>query len=254
MNFSREENEATIEAAVIRSQLLDEPEATSEGLSYIFDDDICSEGSSLRSIESERPSEPQHVDDPAEQEKRDALETYEQTRAMLVEKQLEFDTRDIRYQDDLSEFFRDAEAGQCDTTRTQFDQLQVGFVRWATRDLIEAEAAYSEACNHARDLGVIGNDSVMSSDFVDDVNDGYRESKEAERVSRIDMPGITNWLCNVPETFETSTAMPETPADDWDVRSVDFGESVSVCGTGRLKTRIERWNQIRSDRWRLTTE
>jgi len=76
----------------------------------------------------------------------------------------------------------------------------------------------------------------QQSGFVDYPDDGYRESMEAAMVAHVDHDSIQKWMQG-----EDDSRNHSTECDQWDSRSVDLCDSVSVVAQGRDRKRIDRW-------------
>lgn len=188
--------------------------------------------------------------DPEEITRRDVAEVVDKAANRLKQAQHDFDQQGVLYQNDLREYTQEVREGTCDMPQTEFDQVQFGFSQRATRELIEAEKVYSEAVGGAQHLG-IGIGSDQESKFVDETDDGYCESHEAEVVGTDNVAFIECWRQQVSDGMGSveSTIYDE---DEWDARSLDFGESLSTraLASGRARVRISRWDAVRAERWR----
>ena len=260
LNALLEENQLTVEISLLDSQLLSADDLVFKDDRAIPDD--CSSVMSMGSLERiPSPSEINILEnagsevtferDVISDEQREAMMLLEQKKVELLEKEEAFDKRDLLCQEALQGYLARVDNGEEGPSRTEFDLYMLGYGQDVTRELIAAEGAYGEAFHHARDLGILGNGSDISSNFVDDVDDGYLMSGELARLATKDWSRIDRWLEATPDANESEQVILEGEADEWDASSIDFGESLSVCNFGRQRKRIQRWDQIRSDRWRL---
>ncbi|KAI9808880.1 MAG: hypothetical protein M1827_007155 [Pycnora praestabilis] len=154
-----------------------------------------------------------------------------------------FDTRYDFYGRDLAEYQQAVEDGFCDLAQSEFDRIFIRNTSRLTRRLVDAEAAHIEAKTSARALGVTGNDYALGSDFVSDVDDGYRESFEAETAACVDRSFIEAWIDAVKAHRHDLPDTPrEDPCDNWDACSVEIWESVSVVAEGNMRNKIDEWH------------
>ena len=131
-----------------------------------------------------------------------------------------------------------------DMTRTEFDLEQLALRMDLTRELVEAEKAYSDAGRFAVEVGYGRDDSNQSCHFVDDPEDGACSGdRYATFVEEKGMDFIEAWREGITGTISTSPVSAQ--GDDWDVDSVNFGEGCSTHADEWYKTKIERWEDER---------
>ncbi|EHL03202.1 hypothetical protein M7I_0715 [Glarea lozoyensis 74030] len=151
------------------------------------------------------------------------------------------------YEAKLKDYNELVDAGvDLDTTRTEFDVLLLQEEIEATQDLGRAELDYKVAIHDAQQLGVIFKDEEQDSDFLEQFraqeNDGYRLSIEHDLIDHVDSHRIEKWM------GMTSDGEPAAPAcDDWDFKSIGFGEGVSVIAEGFSRKRIDHWRCVCED-------
>lgn len=175
------------------------------------------------------------------------MATYEKvqkTEDWLHQVQDKFDARRTTYNNEWCEYRQAVEDGTCSVTQSTFDRMDLLNVRHQTFLLIDAEAAYEHAKSQARALGINGNDLDQESDFVDDVEDGeYLESLEAELLTSIDRDFIEGWCTEVSDDEDEETLKGQD-SDEWDAKTVDISDSISLVDRGRNRRRIDRWQEI----------
>lgn len=131
-----------------------------------------------------------------------------------------------------------------DMTRTEFDLEQLALKMDLTRELVEAERAYSDAGRFAVEVGYSRDDSNQSCHFVDDPEDGACSGdRYATFVEEKGTDSIEAWREGIAATFSTSPVSAQ--GDDWDVDSVNFGEGCSTHADEWYKPKIERWEDER---------
>jgi hypothetical protein len=147
------------------------------------------------------------------------------------------------YDKEYKEYCALVEEGTADATKTEFDVILFGQQREATRELIEAEEDFETAKQNCRRLGVVFMDPDQESRSPDDADDGYRVSMEVEMVQHVDRSRIERWMADKEDRPNHSTE-----CDDWDSKTVDLCDSVSVVAEGKEKARINRWQAVCEER------
>ncbi|CAG8961233.1 hypothetical protein HYFRA_00013289 [Hymenoscyphus fraxineus] len=145
--------------------------------------------------------------------------------------------------DDALRHYKDCFAhGETEDTRTVFDNKMFIKHRDIIQELIVAEKEIQEVVEEGRALGVDFEDDDQESHFLDYADDGYRISHEQEWIDDVDYHKIEKWMNGLPDDEPPSPLEgPEGEADDWNVREIEFGESISVIAEGKPRARIDRW-------------
>lgn len=186
---------------------------------------------------------------PEEARKEAARDVLGQTHDALDTAQAEFDMREQRYNQHIAVYEIEVARGAPVPPKTEIDQMHFRYGQRLTRKLMEAEAAYENAKREAQAAGLrIG--WHQESNFVNDAEDGYRESLEREAAAAsIDRSRIERWLRNVPAA--DCEDAPEVDVDEWDARLDEPLDSVSVLAQGANRRRIDQWQtsteQVRKD-------
>lgn len=174
------------------------------------------------------------------------LTTYEEvetSRQRFHSLKTEFENREAFYNSEFRDYQEAIEYETCVLPQSEFDRIFVRNISVLTRALINAEAEYEDALGRARALRIIGNDFDQESGFVDHDEDGYRESFEADMAAGADTLFIDHWM----EATEESENQGDDPlieeTDDWDARTVDISDSISLVAEGRERVRIDRWRE-----------
>jgi hypothetical protein len=162
----------------------------------------------------------------AKENLQDAVMAFDQLDQLCAAQRREFETRIIPEWRDM--------------TRTEFDLQQLAHKIELSRQLVQAERAYSEAGRFAMEVGFVREDAEQSCHFLDEPNDGtYSGDRYEATVEDKDDGFIEQWRKNVGLACSTSPASAKS--DVWEVDSVKFGEGYSTHG--------DEWNKIRIDQW-----
>ena len=155
---------------------------------------------------------------------------------------------DQRYEDlgkELEEYEQAVQDGTCDLQRSEFDCMGVKMLQARTGDYIDAEIAYEEVKTRARALGLLDNEFDQESNFIDDPDDGYRESFEAGMVATVPVAFIERWKAEIINSQEMESLDGEQlEADDWEAKTIGFSDSVSLVDCTKNGARIDRWQEI----------
>ncbi len=172
-------------------------------------------------------------------------EEVERTRQNLFQAQAAFDaTRDANEEDKLK--YDEAKG----TDMYPYSELEVDlffFQRGSdnTRALIVAEQEHKEAKARARALGLLENQWDQESDFVNDPDDGYRESQEADMKAAPDVEYLRNWTndaigCQNPFTLQPEEMEP----DNWETKTVAMSDTLSCVDLDLdHRRRIDQWGE-----------
>jgi hypothetical protein len=183
---------------------------------------------------------------PSEAARRDWAIAQDAARELVNER--EYQLQDARakvedfsnyYEAELRTFNEWKAEGRLDSTKTEFDVSLLQGAQIATGALIQAEQELEAAREHARELGVVSSEFDQESGFLDYADDGYRESMEADIAAHVDRGRIERWMDE-----EKDGEGEATECDNWDSKSVDFGDSISVVAEGKERKRIDRWRSM----------
>lgn len=167
-----------------------------------------------------------------------AREEYDEACNRAREAELAFSDRQQVYEQDLHEYGDSA-------PRTEIDLFHVQRNRDLARDLTEAEAVWERARDRAKALGALSNNSYQTSNFVDDVDDGYRLSQDpSSKAMKLSRGTIEAWADRIPEEEigDYDESMPDI--DDEEAESIGPSDSLSVVATGRQRLHIDRWRSV----------
>lgn len=171
------------------------------------------------------------------------LEEIERSRQHLNSLQETFDGREEEYDRDLQEYQEAVDDGSCKLPQSEFDRIYITNIGSLTACLKAAELAHKDALSRARALGVIDNEFEQESDFVDQVDDGYRESHEADMAAGVDRFFIYSWMDTTAESEEWDDDPGLDPIDEWEVKSVDISDSISMVAEEPRRTKIDHWRE-----------
>lgn len=167
-----------------------------------------------------------------------AREEYDEACNRAREAELAFAERQQIYEQDLHEYGDSA-------PRSEIDLFHVQRNRDLARDLTEAEAVWERARDRAKALGVLSNNSYQTSNFIDDVDDGYRLSQDpSSRAMKLSRGTIEAWADRIPEEEIGDYDEPVPDIDDWETGSLGPSDSLSVVASGRQRLHIDRWRSV----------
>ncbi len=167
-----------------------------------------------------------------------AREEYDEACNRAREAELAFAERQQVYEQDLHEYGDSA-------PRTEIDLFHVQRNRDLARDLTDAEAVWERARDRAKALGVLSNNSYQTSNFVDDVDDGYRLSQDpSSKAIKLSRGTIEAWADRIPEEGSGDDDEPVPDIDDWEAESIGASDSLSVVASGRQRLHIDRWRSV----------
>jgi hypothetical protein len=196
--------------------------------------------------------------DPKVQAREDAAASWKQAKNQLRILRLRFDKHEEFYDQDMADYTKAVAEGYCDVSRTAFDLTHVTELKGLTQDVIEAERQYNEVAFNAMQLGVIELTPSQSSWFVDQKEDGEEQAKEASMsIARTNMDRIEKWTKgltggNKKEAAEEEEQCPRQ--DEWYVRSIGFGDGISVYADGGERGKIDKWEELRVEDWKIMQE
>jgi hypothetical protein len=186
-----------------------------------------------------------------EQARQEIINTLWQRKETLDQARRDFEEREVLRARELQENEAAAERGEpaTDATRDDFD------VRWVlryselTRELINAEAAYTDVKRAAFEAGVPlpfkDNETVCNA--MDDEGLGYTISKEQELVASAPSPIVRRWLDKVPQGVQVGSPSfgdgARSDTEEWEAEEVGISDSVSLVAEGRERARIDRWRK-----------
>ena len=178
-------------------------------------------------------------------EGRMVLEEVERTRQNLFQAQELFDaTRDVNEKDKI-EYQRMKAIGMVDFSEHELDLVHFQNLSENARALIIAEQEHKEAQAKARELRLLGNEWDQESDFVDDPDDGYRESQEADMKAAPSVEYMRNWTEETTGCQNAFSVQPEEKeVDYWEAKSVAMCDTLSCVDLDlNHRRRIDQWQE-----------
>lgn len=182
---------------------------------------------------------------PSEKHMKLARDNLNDAEMSLHEAQDKFNNWSSYYDMQLEQYEEALEQGFHHYSRSYFDNTLLLEARAATGDLIEAEERYEDAKLQAKALGLNSNGHDQSSGFCDDIDDGYRISLEEDFITDVNTQKITRWMEREHDGDEDEVESVEV--DQWESRSVEISDSVSVVAEGRERSKIDRWRSMCED-------
>ncbi|CAF9942661.1 MAG: hypothetical protein ALECFALPRED_009883 [Alectoria fallacina] len=141
------------------------------------------------------------------------------------------------------------------TTQTDVDLRGLQKKRLFTRKVIEAEEAYDRAEQHAEDLGL---GDILADPHAYYWGENYNEfsprpTPESPSMFPVDRPRIESWMAAVPDSAVADPQRQEDAqlvgSDEWEAKSVEIFDSVSVVACDMYRKKIDKWQEI-AGRWR----
>ena len=218
------------------------PEKTAN---YQYDDQRFNRpGSSLASTRLHSPNEIEERPTPRE---------LAYGRFMQAERELDFYQREFDYMQEVyaqemaatRRFRQEQYPGRPETTaQTELDLQDLQEKRLATRNLIEAEEVYDRAEQHATALGL--GDALAG---IDNFYWPQQVIPEPSSTFPVDQPRIDSWLASIPDSAvvdpQRQEAAPESAeVDDWEAKSIEMFDSVSVVDRDLYRKKIDEWREI----------
>ena len=218
------------------------PEKTAN---YQYDDQRFNRpGSSLASTRLHSPNEIEERPTPRELAYRQFIQ---------AERELDFYQREFNYIQEVyaqemaatRRFRQEQHPDRPETTaQTELDLQDLQEKRLATRNLIEAEEVYDRAEQHATALGL--------GDFLAGIDDFYWPQQVMPELSSsfpVDQPRIDSWLASIPDSAVVDPQRQEAApvsaeVDDWEAKSIEMFDSVSVVDRDLYRKKIDEWREI----------
>ena len=145
-----------------------------------------------------------------------------------------FQQRHVDYLNDIQDY-----EDVC--SKTDIDVYHVQRGTELTRAYREAERDWEKAREQAKALGLLANYATQEFDFVDEDDNGYRESQDPAHNS-VDRYSIESWIAEVVGGLEEVT-QPDSQDSEWCGESVnisDAGSAVNTCAAWRKA--IDCWH------------
>ena len=148
-----------------------------------------------------------------------------------------FDNTSAKYTADEAAYADCIANGEDDTPRSEFDRMFVRYRMAVTRNLIEAEKAYDDQLAKAEAQGLVMSDCDNPSEYGSSM--GYSSPEdEIERAGVRDYSSVNSWMDGLPcsalavsvatSNIVTELLEPETDVDDWECRTIDMSDSISI--------------------------
>ena len=134
-------------------------------------------------------------------------------------------------------------------TQTDDDLDILQKTQHATRLLIQAEEAYDRAEQHAVDVGLGDIVADPQACYYGEIyNEFPRRVEYVLAMSPADRARVEEWMASVPDPAGVEAQGMEgdglVEVDDWDARSVEVFDSVSLFATDVYRKKIDKWHEI----------
>lgn len=169
------------------------------------------------------------------------LQQYQKAKKGAEEAQYQFQLTEYRHEQEEQRFAAGRAAGEEMGSPTEFDLKLLLDKKRLTRNLVEAEEDLKLAKTKAIEEGVYLDDGERSSGFLDRESDGYAESRAGQPAGVLDPGEFMQWLGGITEDCGSRDGDSTPDVDEWDARSVEMWDSVSLVAKGSDRTRIDRW-------------
>lgn len=180
--------------------------------------------------------------------RREAWDSYNHNLVTMHKVQALFDNRQQSYETDLADYQEGFASGTYNISRSEFDRSKIRYGQKVTRALIDAEEAFEAAKEHAQAVGAIGSDCDDAMSCYGCYEESWPESQLASYIATKDWGYVHDWLAELPETSTPEEFNPPE-VDDWYADEVDPADSISQIDFDECRKDIDRWENIRFDRW-----
>lgn len=195
--------------------------------------------------------------------RQEAWESYNAALITMHNVQALFDSRQESYETDLADYQRGFANGIYNISRSEFDRSKIRYGQKVTRALINAEDAYEAAKEQAQAVGAIGSDYNNATDCDDLYEASWPASQLASYLAKKDWSHVTEWLAKAPEPLEPKPKpkpklkpeleleleLGQPDVDAWFAEEIDPADSISQVDFDEWRKDIDRWENIRFDRW-----
>lgn len=239
LGYLRSQSQGLFEKALCAANMLNLPELDDDSIESIQGPTEHDENSAAKSVRSSSTGISM------EHTFRLALVEEMEKKRMTFHVMLDaFDRRNEDLGKEQEEYEQAIQNGTCDLSQSDFDCMGIKMLQARTRDYIDAETAYEEVKTRARAMRLFDNESEQESNFIDDEDDGYRESHEATMTAMINEDGIEEWKAQIVDSQDIENLTEELEGDDWEAKSVGMSDSISLVDYTRNGARICRWQNI----------
>lgn len=140
-------------------------------------------------------------------------------------------------------------------TQTDFDLKCLKKKQKVTREVIEAEETYDHAEQDAKDLGLGDILADPQACYWGEIHNKFApRTPKSSSIIPADAPRIEAWMSSIPDFAvvdrQTLEVAGSAEVDEWEARSVEVFESVSLVAYDMYRKKIDKWQEL-SDRLRL---
>ena len=139
-------------------------------------------------------------------------------------------------------------------TQTDFDLKCLQKKQRVTREVIEAEEAYDHAEQDAKDLGLGDILADPQACYWGEIHNNFApHTPKSSSIIAADAPRIEAWMSSIPDfgvvDRQTLEVAGSAEVDEWEAKSVEVFESVSLVDYDVYRKKIDKWQEF-SDRLR----
>lgn len=210
------------------------------------------EGADLPQDHSDISANEDNVPEELQSLRQAAWESYNENLATMHKVQAIFDNRQQSYETDLADYQQGFENGIYKISRSEFDRSKIHYGQKVTRALINAEEAFEAAKEEVQAIGAIGSDFDDDTSYYGYYEESWPETQLASYLATKDWGYVHDWLANFPEPNhpeEQAVDLEPPEVDDWYADEVDPADSISQVDFDDCRKDIDRWENIRFDRW-----
>ena len=159
----------------------------------------------------------------------------------------DFDDQQNNYRENLAMFEQKLEAGTNTMSRSAFDRRSVQYGQQLTRALIDAEAAFEEARDHALALHAITSDHGHEFYYGAQYEESWPENKIADYNASQDWSFVESWMDDISDSnlHGQTDDDEEEEVDEWgDAEEVEVNDSISMIDCEEYRRDIDRYRRM----------
>ncbi|KAL9638066.1 MAG: hypothetical protein Q9164_001805 [Protoblastenia rupestris] len=165
-----------------------------------------------------------------------------EARDRLAFVQARFDRQSEIYAGDRREFVDLMAEGATNWSLTYFDNQHLEIMRDVTRGLIEAEEYLEEVQNRANALERLSSTkNHQSSEHEHEGSHILHPSQDQFGADSVDRERIGRWRSRLAAMEDVDDAISLVEVDEWDARTVQISDTISMVDHSQNRRRIDRW-------------
>ncbi|KAH8592446.1 hypothetical protein B0O99DRAFT_517557 [Bisporella sp. PMI_857] len=170
---------------------------------------------------------------------------------ILSNLQDEFEGWKYHYEEELRKYRLDVEDGIAELEMTAFDNFMLQEHQELSKNLTKAEKEFEEADGKAKALRIVQPANGYFQGSHSDRSLGYNSLDEATWIAHVDRDFIHRWLHTIDKTEVGQVQVSD--CDEWEVKTVELGDSISLVAEGVERKNINRWMSIQIRRNELVS-